>query len=135
MERLTWSIADSERALANLEMAFRDTPRRFFTEQDLKAHLFQLVETALSRRGMLFFETTDKQKVSLLHLEYPTPFRCNMSDHDFVKVQETDKTSNGGLYRRGHFDLVVLNPQFVKESDLVTVSGKNYRQLCTAKIR
>lgn len=133
METLIWSKTDSEKALASLENAFTEMPRRFFTEHDLHSRLYRLVENELSNRNKLFFETKDKQKVSLLHHEYPTPFRCNMSGHDFVRVEDTDETDRGGLYRRGHFDLVVLNPEFVKHHDLITVSGKNYKELCTAK--
>jgi len=130
---LSWSEAESEKVLSKLELAFRETPRRFFTEHDLHSHLYQLVESELGGRGELFFETHDGQKTSLVHHEYPTPFRCDMSRHGFRRAEEADKTLKGGRYRRGHYGLVILNSEFVRRYDLVTVAGKNYEQLRFAK--
>lgn len=62
---------------------------------------------------------------------YPTPFRCDMNKYDFRVVSDRDRTPRGRLYRRGHYDLVVLNPDFVRSYDLVTVSGKNYEKFCS----
>jgi hypothetical protein len=126
-ESNVWCPADSAKALTTLANVFRDTPRCFLTEHDLHSYLFKIVESQLCERGKLFSETIDKQKVSLVHHEYPTPFRCDMSNHGFSKVEETDKTAKGGLFRRGHYDLVVLNPEFVKAHELITVAGKNYK--------
>jgi hypothetical protein len=128
-----WCPADSAKALNTLANVFRETPRRFLTEHDLHSYLFKLVEVDLFARGALFQETNDNQRVSLVHHEYPTPFRCDMSNHGFSKVLETDKTTKGGLFRRGHYDLIVLNPEFVKAHDLITVAGKNYKNFCLNK--
>jgi len=130
---MIWSSVDSEKALSALTKDFQNTPRRFFTEHDLHSKLYQIVEFELIKNDHLFFKTSDNQKVSLVHHEYPTPFRCNMSNHDFIRVEETEKTKKGGLYRRGHYDLVVLNPDFVKSNELVVVEGKNYKEFCNAK--
>jgi hypothetical protein len=130
---LSWSEADSEKALSKLEFAFRETPRRFFTEHDLHSHLYQLVERELDGRDALYFRTRDGQKTSLVHHEYPTPFRCDMSNHGFKRAEEAEVTSKGGRYKRGHYDLVILNPEFVRRYDLVTVAGKNYEQFRLAK--
>ncbi len=123
---LVWTETDSEDVLNKLESAFIQTPHRFFTEHDLHSHLYHLVETKLADRGDLFFDTVDGEKVSLVHHEYPTPFRCDMSKHGFKISEEFDRTPRGGLFKRGHYDLVVLNPDFVKTSTLAVVSGKQY---------
>lgn len=128
-----WSSADSAKALTTLADVFRATPRRFLTEHDLHSYLFKIVEAELNDREQLFSETLDKQKVSLVHHEYPTPFRCDMSNHGFSRVEEADKTAKGGLFRRGHYDLVILNPEFIRAHDLITVAGKNYKHFCINK--
>jgi hypothetical protein len=130
---LSWSEDDSEKVLTRLESAFREAPRRFFTEHDLHSHLYRLVETELSDRGELFFDTLDGHKASLVHHEYPTPFRCDMSKHGFRIARDEEPTPKGGLYRRGHYDLVILNPDFVRRYDLVIVAGKNYEQFRLAR--
>jgi hypothetical protein len=128
-----WSECDAKEVLDKLELAFLETPHRFFTEHDLHSHLYHLVETRLANRGELFYSTADGEKVSLVHHEYPTPFRCDMSKHGFRIAGEGERTPKGGLFRRGHYDLVVLNPDFVVENDLVTVSGIIYEQFKSVK--
>jgi hypothetical protein len=112
---------------------FAETPHRFFTEHDLHSHLYHLVEEKLAARGELFTVTADGEKVSLVHHEYPTPFRCDMSKHGFRIVKEGERAKSGGLFRRGHYDLAVLNPDFAEHHDLVTVAGKNYKRFKLAE--
>ena len=38
-----------------------------------------------------------------------------MSKKNFRIVEEFERTGKGGLYRRGHYDLVVLNPDFIRK--------------------
>lgn len=92
-----------------------------------------MVERKLVARGKLFVNTLDNQRISLLHHEYPTPFRCDMRKHGFRIATDDERTNKGGLYRRGYYDLVVLNPDFVRSHDLVIVSGKNYEKFCSAR--
>jgi hypothetical protein len=56
-----------------------------------------------------------------------------MSGHNFEIKEDDERTKRGGLYRRGHYDLVVLNPDFVARHNLVTVSGKDYAQFCEVR--
>jgi hypothetical protein len=130
---LSWSESDSERVLGKLGLAFKETPRRFFTEHDLHSHLYQLVEKELDAKGELFCVAADGQKTSVLHHEYPTPFRCDMSRHGFKIVKDNERTKKKGLYRRGHYDIVILNPDFVRRYDPVIVAGKNYGKFCLVK--
>lgn len=130
---MSWSESDSERVLGKLRLAFKIAPRRFFTEHDLHSHLYQLVEKELDARGELFCEAADGQKTSVLHHEYPTPFRCDMSRHGFRMVNDNERTKKKGLYRRGHYDLVILNPDFVRQYDPVIVAAKNYEKFCIVR--
>jgi plasmid rolling circle replication initiator protein Rep len=52
-----------------------------------------------------------------------------MRAYGFRRVSETEPTEKGGLYKRGHYDLVILNPDFVKNHPLNIVCGKNYKEL------
>jgi len=52
-----------------------------------------------------------------------------MKGYEFQPASETERTQKGGLYRRGHYDLVILNPDFVKNYPLKIVCGKNYKEL------
>jgi hypothetical protein len=92
-----------------------------------------VVEEKFAKAGLLFFNSNDDFRVSLVHHEYPTPFRCDMSGKDFKIVDDCVRTGNGGLFRRGHYDLVVLNPAFVEKYDAVVVAGKNYRRFCEVR--
>ena len=95
-----WTENDSEKVVDGLASAFRETPRRFFTEHDLHSNLYNLVEKELGKDA-LFAESKDGFQVSLVHHEYPTPFRCDMSEEDFRLVEETDRTNKGGRFKRG----------------------------------
>lgn len=89
---MSWSESDSERVLSELGLAFKKTPRRFFTEHDLHSYLYQLVEKELDAKRELFYEAADGQRTSVLHHQYPTPFRCDMSKHGFRIVKENERT-------------------------------------------
>ena len=84
-------------------------------------------------RRELFSKSKDGLEVSLVHHEYPTPFRCDMSNHDFKIATESERTKKGGHFKRGHYDLVVLNPNFIEKYDAIVVAGKNYRRFCKEK--
>jgi len=56
----------------------------------------------------------DSYKTNLVHDEYPTPFRCDMRKYDFRVTSDQERTQRGGLYKRGHHDLVISNPEFIK---------------------
>jgi len=49
-----------------------------------------------------------------------------MSGYGFAPANEEKRTPKGGKYKRGHYDLVLLNPEFVSTNDLVVVMGKNF---------
>lgn len=91
---------------------FREHPYVFFTETDIHAYIYHLL---YSKR--LMAKTKDGVLTTCLHKEYPTNFRYS---------KET--MADYGLRRkgtRGNFDLVVLNPQFIRTNDIKNVVNKD----------
>ncbi len=52
-----------------------------------------------------------------------------MSGHSFCVMDEETRTPKGGKFRRGHYDLVVFNPEFISRSSLGVIRGQNYTVL------
>jgi hypothetical protein len=91
---------------------FREQPFIFFSEMDIHSYLYHCLYSS-----KLEAKTIDGKTTSCLHKEYPTNFRYSketMEDYCLTKQ---------GV--RGHFDLAVLNPQFVRESDIESVANKS----------
>lgn len=104
---------------------FRGFPYYFFTERDIHSLLCDITNEELQLHGVEPMKTSDGYEVSLVHHEYPTPFRCDMKDHRFEK-------KDGPPFKRGHYDLVVLNPEFVGSNSLDVVSSKSFETFTTA---
>jgi hypothetical protein len=52
-----------------------------------------------------------------------------MQRYNFRVTSDKEPTPRGGLYKRGHYDLVIFNPEFIKNHTLDVVCGKNYQKL------
>ena len=102
-------VSDGIRKTVN---KFREHPCIFFSEMDLHSYLYHcLYTTKLEAR------TKDGVITSCLHKEYPTNFRYSketMEDYGLTKQ---------GI--RGHFDLAILDPQFIKQSSIESIENKN----------
>lgn len=98
---------------------FHDYPYYFFTERDIHSLLCDIANEELTLDGATETETTDGYLVNLVHHEYPTPFRCDMKGYNFVKKDRPP-------YKRGHYDLVILNPAFVRRNSLDVVCAKDF---------
>lgn len=107
---------------------FQRNPNHFFTEHDIHSVLYNITKEELELNGALTAKTSDRREVILVHHEYPTPFRCDMQDYGFRRAGEEERTPRGGLYKRGHYDLVILNKEFVGKSELKVVCGKHYQR-------
>ena len=105
-----------ENAVHKLLDEFVQEPYTFFTEADAVVRFHQLVDDApeLSRR----VQTGDGYEISLAHREYPTFFRFD--DRDPKERLE----SRGS---RGHYDTVVLNPDFVAAHPVETVLNRDIK--------
>ena len=107
-----------------LQDVFRKHPQHYFSEHDIHSVLYHLTREQLKQYGETSQTTLDGFETTLAHHEYPTPFRCDMHGYSFRRTGEEERTPKGGLYRRGHYDLVILNPDFVKNNTLDIVCGK-----------
>lgn len=98
---------------------FHDCPYYFFTERDIHSLLCDIANEELRLDGVTETKTSDGYLVNLVHHEYPTPFRCDMKAYNFVKKDKPP-------YKRGHYDLVILNPVFVRRNNLDVVCAKDF---------
>ena len=113
-----------------MQATFGECPQCFFSEHDIHSVLYRLATQELKQQRINPEKTTrDGHITSLVHHEYPTPFRCDMQGYKFRRAGEEERTQKGGLYKRGHYDLVILNPDFVKNNTLEVVCGKNYKKI------
>lgn len=116
METAEFDIEKLERCINSLGEKFIKWPYNFFTESDahsfLYYYIFRSADSSLKRR----YPTLDNSfKTILVHREYPTVFR--------YKKKEMEISPNGG---RGHYDLAILNPQFVEKHSIDTVIAKDF---------
>lgn len=77
----------------------------FYREHDLASRLYELIQ---GRLGHITVVDNSAQEHHLVHHEWPTPFKCDMRNRAFEIM--TDDSP----YHRGHYDLVVLNPDFIQ---------------------
>jgi len=104
---------------------FGQHPNHFFTEHDIHSVLYNIAREELQRNDVLMAKTSDRYEIALVHHEYPTPFRCSMKGYGFEIKDEKP-------YRRGHYDLVILNPEFVENTEREVVYGKDYQKFTSA---
>lgn len=101
-------VANSLKTIIN---RFREKPLLFFTEADIQTYLHKDLIT-----GNTPHLTIREGRISLIHREYPTNFRYKKSrllvGYSDEELAETELT-NKSIRSRGHFDLVVLNPEFL----------------------
>lgn len=122
-----------DESIAELLDLYKREPTRFFTENDLVCCLYRLICNSFENSG--WASSCDKDGLShcLIHCEYPTPFRCDMKNKCFVLKTDNDQTPNGGKYRRGHYDLVILNPAFLSGHSYSAIKCQNYAEfLCSS---
>lgn len=111
---------------------FDQHPNHFFTEHDIHSVLYNITREELQLNGVLTAKTSDRYEIALVHHEYPTPFRCDMQNYGFRRAGEQERTPKGGFYRRGHYDLVIINPEFVENTEREVVYGKDYQRFTSA---
>lgn len=110
--------------VTRLGETFQEYPDCFFTEHDIHSVLYNITKEELQRNGGMTAKC-GQDHVLLVHHEYPTPFRCSMKGYDF-------ELRDYKPYRRGHYDLVILNPEFVRKSRLDVACGKDYKKFRSA---
>lgn len=119
-------IESVERSIGTLTKLFQQEPTRYFTENDLVCCLHRLLHTSLETLEVATVRDKDGLPHNLIHCEYPTPFRCDMKTMGFEEKSEADCTPKGKKYKRGHYDLVVLNPAFVAHHTYSVIKCQNF---------
>jgi hypothetical protein len=111
---------------------FREKPFHYFTEADI--HTTLATDIMAGSSDILTYRREGIPSISLVHQEYPTNFRYIKKEllggYNETKPKQIKlgyKDGNGKTYGdRGNFDLVILNPEFVKNQ-----IGKNQEKLHT----
>lgn len=118
-----------EQQLEALIRQFEDTPSLFFVENDLTCNLVGRLTSALDQELSKPVTDIDGKPHQLVHCEYPTPFRCDMSNYGFSVKDEDARTPKGGKYARGHFDVAVINPRWIENHTFSTIKGQNFESV------
>lgn len=109
-----------EDAIRKLVNRFKGRAFNFFTECDIHSYLYH----CLYRQDIAkLYPTKDGNNALLLHREYPTFFR-------FRRVKKGNRhVFQAGDPRapRGHYDLAVLNPEFLLRNNVSVVINKDIR--------
>jgi hypothetical protein len=107
-----------EGAVHKLVNEFAKAPYVFFTEADAVARFHQILEedSIIGHR----VRTNDEFEVSLIHQEYPTFFRFS---------GKNPTAHLGPPAHRGHYDTVVLNPDFVMAHSAATVTNRDIKAM------
>jgi len=97
---------------------FRKNPSNYFTENDLVCKFFSFFTNDIGD-----YQIKDRNGVPhrIIHMEYPTPFKCSMSGTKFALM------ANETSYHRGHFDIVILNPEMIEKLSFKEVRSQNYK--------
>lgn len=114
-----------EATIIDLESAFSRTPTFFYTENDLVCWFVAELVPRLPERGVVYDK--DGLPHRLVHTEYPTPFRSDMKGGTFTVRAKHERTKSGRGYSRAHFDVVILNPEFVARHNYHQLKAQNYK--------
>jgi hypothetical protein len=96
---------------------FEDNPSLFFTENDIVCYFYKLLQENLPVKEVV---DKDGHKHFLVHGEYPTPFKCNMKGDKFERMVDSS------AYKRGHYDIVILNPDFIKNEKFDIIKAQDF---------
>jgi len=102
---------------------FQSHSALFYTENDIVCYCYSLLRKNIPRP---YCDDKEGAEHLLIHGEYPTPFRCDMGGSKFEIKGDNDKTPRGGKYQRGHYDIVVLNPDFINQHTYNEIKGQDY---------
>lgn len=104
---------------------FRLNPQIYFTEEDVRWRLMKQLEVKLTQQGWQDVQLRDGY-TSVVHAEYPTPFRCSMAGRSFRLADIESKV------QRGHFDVVLLNSSAAVECTFEVVRSQYYKAFLQA---
>lgn len=107
-----------ERCILSLGEKFLKWPLNFFTESDAHSFLYYYIfRFGPKSLKILYPSINPAEQTVLVHREYPTSFRFRKED---MQLSES-----GG---RGHYDLVILNPEFLKNHTMSEIIAKDFEK-------
>ena len=105
-----------ESHIRTLVNRFKGRAHNFFTESDIHSYLYLVFYR--DKRFSKPYPTADPSvRTVLVHREYPTFFRFRRE----LPVEPAPAPA-----KRGHYDLVVLNPAFVSEHTFDTITNQDH---------
>lgn len=110
-----------DKTIKELCDAFQSRPTLFYTENDIVCYAYSLLRKNIPT---LVSHDKDGRDHLLVHGEYPTPFRCDMGGSKFEIKKDNKTTPRGGKYQRGHYDIVVLSPDFIGQHAFNEIKGQ-----------
>ena len=116
-------IGAVERSVEELCKEFRSRPTLFYTEHDMASFFYTLLLRNLPASKA---HDRDGSEHLLMHMGYPTPFRCAMSRDQFQVKGDDDQTPEGTPYQRGYYSIVVLNPDFISQHSYELIKAQDY---------
>lgn len=109
-----------ERCIQILSEKFRKWPYNFFTESDAHSYLYYSFFRYGNRTIKITYPTkTTTERTVLVHREYPTFFRYSQKELIRYSLEKRQGTTVG------HYDMVVLNPDFMRSFDIEQVISKS----------
>lgn len=114
-----------KKAIEELKTEFETHPKLFYTEGDIVCRLFDIAQKNLSYKKI---KDSNGCSHYIIHREYSTPFRCSMENGFKIKLDD-ERTDGGHKYRRGRYDIVVLNPNFIQKYEYDIIKGQNYNSI------
>jgi hypothetical protein len=112
-----------ERCINSLGEKFLKRPFNFFTESDAHSFLYYYIFRSGSKALKVTYPSKDGEETVLVHREYPTSFRFRKENMDLFE--------SGG---RGHYDLVILNPDFLANHSIDEVIAKDFKK-CKVEVQ
>lgn len=128
-------INQVDEAIDQLCEEFSSNPDLFFTENDLVCRFYHLLMKTLEPS---IVQGPGKGNQLLVHTEYPTPFRCDMENGRCILMGDDDVTSGSKKFKRGHYDVAILNPAIVtclSNEDLRFQDFKASKELLASLVR
>ena len=110
--------SDINRCIRILSEKFRKWPYNFFTESDAHSYLYLSFFRYGTPALKSLYQSKDHRRSVLIHREYPTFFRYSQKELKLCRLDESKGTC-------GHYDMVVLNPDFINNHEIQQVISKD----------
>lgn len=107
-------------AIKEIICDFKKCPQKYFTEEDIRWRLMSQIKQLLHNCGKEEVPICNGQ-TSIIHGEYPTPYKCDMKNKGFILKKPDEKG-----FRRGHFDIVILDPNSIRDYNFEIIRAQDY---------